>query len=36
MVCEEIMQILEEQSPAALACDWDNVGRHGGRGGGSG
>ena len=26
MVCEEIMQILEEQSPAALACDWDNVG----------
>ena len=26
MVCEEIMQILEEQSLAALACDWDNVG----------
>lgn len=26
MVCEEIMQILEQQSPAALACDWDNVG----------
>lgn len=26
MVCEEIMQILEEQSPTALACDWDNVG----------
>lgn len=26
MVCEEIMQFLEEQSPAALACAWDNVG----------
>ncbi len=26
MVCEEIMQILEEQSPTSLALSWDNVG----------
>lgn len=26
MKCEEIMKILEKQSPVSYACDWDNVG----------
>lgn len=26
MVCEEIMQLLENLSPKKYACDWDNVG----------
>lgn len=26
MRCEEIIKILQQQSPEALACDWDNVG----------
>lgn len=26
MICEEIIQILEKQSPREYACDWDNVG----------
>lgn len=26
MKCEELMQILEEQSPREIACQWDNVG----------
>lgn len=26
MVCEEVMEVLEEQSPLSLAYDWDNAG----------
>lgn len=26
MKCEEIISILQQQSPETLACDWDNVG----------
>lgn len=26
MICEEIIRILEKQSPEGYACDWDNVG----------
>lgn len=26
MNCQKVMDILEEQSPKAFACDWDNVG----------
>lgn len=26
MLCGEIINVLEQQSPAAYACDWDNVG----------
>ncbi len=26
MICEEIINILKEQSPEEYACDWDNVG----------
>ena len=26
MRCEDIIKILERQSPVEFACDWDNVG----------
>ena len=26
MICREVIEILERQSPLAYACDWDNVG----------
>ena len=32
MTCQEIMEQLEELSPAHYAKEWDNVGRLGGNG----
>ena len=26
MTCQEIISLLQEQSPEEFACDWDNVG----------